>query len=76
VPIASLTGLIPTPGMAVYTATKQGVVGFATALRPEAARHGVRVNVVCPALVTTDLRRNTRSELGARIARRLWSDQR
>ena len=62
---ASLAGLIPAPGMALYTATKYAVVGFSTALRAEAGAFGVRVSVACPAFVRTNIRRTTAALLGA-----------
>lgn len=61
---ASLSGLIPTPGMALYTATKHAVVGFSLALRAEARAYGVRVSAACPAFVRTNLRATTRARLG------------
>ena len=48
---ASISGLIPWPGQTLYNTTKYAVVGLSHSLRPEAARFGVRVNVVCPAAV-------------------------
>ena len=38
-----------------YAATKHGVVGLSTSLRGEAARHGVRVSVVCPGIIATPI---------------------
>jgi NAD(P)-dependent dehydrogenase (short-subunit alcohol dehydrogenase family) len=35
--------------------TKHAVVGLSSSLRPEAARHGVRVSVVCPGVIDTPL---------------------
>ncbi|WP_084957719.1 SDR family NAD(P)-dependent oxidoreductase [Thermoactinospora rubra] len=52
---ASLAGLVPAPMMIPYTATKHAVVGLSLALRAEAARHGVRVSVVCPGFTDTPL---------------------
>jgi NAD(P)-dependent dehydrogenase (short-subunit alcohol dehydrogenase family) len=52
---ASLAGLVPVPGSASYVAAKHGVVGLSNALRVEGAAHGVRVSVVCPALVETPI---------------------
>ncbi|MGV9306932.1 SDR family NAD(P)-dependent oxidoreductase [Nonomuraea sp. NPDC003727] len=52
---ASLAGLVPAPLMLPYTATKHAVVGLSTALRAEAAAHGVRVSVVCPGFTDTPL---------------------
>lgn len=52
---ASLAGLIPSPGLAAYSMTKHAVVGLSTSLRPEAARHGVKVSVICPGVIDTPL---------------------
>jgi NAD(P)-dependent dehydrogenase (short-subunit alcohol dehydrogenase family) len=52
---ASLAGLIPTPITCAYSATKHAVVGLSTSLRYEAAVHNVRVSVVCPGVVGTEI---------------------
>ncbi len=52
---ASLAGLTPAPGEISYTASKYGIVGLSTALRIEAAHHGVKVSVVCPGLIATPI---------------------
>lgn len=52
---ASLAGLLPGPGLAAYSMTKHAVVGLSSSLRPEAARHGVRVSVICPGVIDTPL---------------------
>ena len=53
--IASLAGLLPLPGAAIYTASKYGVVGFSLALRAEGAALGVKVSVVCPGFIDTPM---------------------
>jgi NAD(P)-dependent dehydrogenase (short-subunit alcohol dehydrogenase family) len=53
--VASLSGLVPTPLLVPYATAKAGVVGLATSLRPEAARHGVGVSAVCPGPVETPM---------------------
>ncbi|NLE81767.1 MAG: SDR family oxidoreductase [Rhodococcus sp.] len=53
--VASLAGKMPTPGGAVYCATKHAVVGVSTSVRAEVAEHGVSVSTVMPSLVHTDL---------------------
>ena len=50
---ASLAGLVPSVMTAAYTMTKHAVVGLTAALRPEAARGGVAVSVLCPGAVDT-----------------------
>jgi len=57
--VGSMTGLIPAPAMALYAATKYGVVGFSNSLREEAASLGVKVSVVCPGLVRTNIPEGT-----------------
>jgi NAD(P)-dependent dehydrogenase (short-subunit alcohol dehydrogenase family) len=52
---ASLAGLIPTPITCAYAATKHAVVGLSTTLRYEAALSGIRVSVVCPGVVKTEI---------------------
>jgi NAD(P)-dependent dehydrogenase (short-subunit alcohol dehydrogenase family) len=52
---ASAAGLVPPAFVAPYAAAKSGVVGLTTALRPEAARHGVKVSVLCPGSVDTPI---------------------
>jgi NAD(P)-dependent dehydrogenase (short-subunit alcohol dehydrogenase family) len=52
---ASMAGLVPAPLMAPYATSKFGVVGLSLALRAEAARHGVRVSVVCPGVIDTPI---------------------
>lgn len=52
---ASVAGLIPVPLQTLYNTTKYGVVGLSTSLRPEAAARGVRVTVVCPGNVATNI---------------------
>ncbi|WP_108924574.1 SDR family NAD(P)-dependent oxidoreductase [Mycobacterium montefiorense] len=52
---ASMAGLLAAPGTGSYTATKHAVVGLSKALRVEAARHGVRVSVLCPGAIRTPI---------------------
>jgi 3-oxoacyl-[acyl-carrier protein] reductase len=53
--VASGVGLYAAGGLAVYSATKFGVVGFTQALDQEVAAAGVRVFAVCPGRVATDM---------------------
>jgi NADP-dependent 3-hydroxy acid dehydrogenase YdfG len=54
--IASTAGRIATPTAAAYAATKFGVVGFSEALRKEIYRDKIRVSVIEPGVVETELR--------------------
>jgi len=53
--VASMAGLIATPGMPVYSATKYGVVGFSRAMHIAARRRGVRVHALCPSFIDTNM---------------------
>jgi NADP-dependent 3-hydroxy acid dehydrogenase YdfG len=54
--IASTAGRIANPMAAAYSATKFGVVAFSEALRREVYQDRVRVSVIEPGLVATELR--------------------
>jgi NAD(P)-dependent dehydrogenase (short-subunit alcohol dehydrogenase family) len=53
--LSSMAGLMATPLLTAYSATKWGIVGFSSALRAEAAGLGVKVSVVCPGLIRTEM---------------------
>lgn len=53
--IASLAGLVGNYGYTAYSASKFGVVGFASVLRLECRPRGVSVTVVCPPEVETPM---------------------
>jgi NAD(P)-dependent dehydrogenase (short-subunit alcohol dehydrogenase family) len=63
--VASLSGLGPVPGLAVYAATKAAVVSVTTSAALEAP-DGVRVHAVCPDGVDTALVAAMRPEGAAR----------
>jgi short-subunit dehydrogenase len=52
--MASIAGRIPMTPCGVYSAAKHGVVAWATTLRAELRRFGIRVHVICPGRVETD----------------------
>ncbi|WP_018973305.1 SDR family NAD(P)-dependent oxidoreductase [Rudaea cellulosilytica] len=54
--IASTAGRVANPNAAAYSATKFGVVAFSEALRREIYADGVRVSVIEPGAVATELR--------------------
>jgi NAD(P)-dependent dehydrogenase (short-subunit alcohol dehydrogenase family) len=60
---ASMSGLLPSPGMGAYVTSKHAVVGLSKALRADLAARGphVGVSVVCPGAVATNLADNVRT---------------
>lgn len=46
--VSSVYGVMGRTGMGQYDTTKAAVLGFTRALAVEEARHGIRVNAVCP----------------------------
>jgi short-subunit dehydrogenase len=55
VTLASIAGTIPTPGLAVYGATKAALIALTNSLNREEADNGVRATAICPAFVATKM---------------------
>jgi meso-butanediol dehydrogenase / (S,S)-butanediol dehydrogenase / diacetyl reductase len=51
--VSSICGLLGTSHMAGYSAAKAAIINFSRAAAAEGAAHGIRVNVVIPAVVET-----------------------
>ncbi|WP_347942402.1 glucose 1-dehydrogenase [Peribacillus simplex] len=61
---ASGAGLLATPNMVAYGASKHAVLGMTKTAGVEVAPHGVRVNAVCPGVVNTAMMRSIESGFG------------
>jgi NAD(P)-dependent dehydrogenase (short-subunit alcohol dehydrogenase family) len=55
VTLASIAGTIPTPGLAVYGATKAALIAWTSSLNREEAEHGIRATAVSPGFVATKM---------------------
>ncbi|XP_056416992.1 3-oxoacyl-[acyl-carrier-protein] reductase isoform X1 [Hyla sarda] len=53
--IGSIVGHKGNAGQSVYSASKEGLVGFSKSLAKEVAKKNVRVNVVAPGFIHTDM---------------------
>ncbi len=68
--VSSVAGRIARSGVGVYNLTKFGVVGFSEALRQEVTGRHVRVSVVEPGAVNTELATHVRAEVRAQLLQR------
>jgi NAD(P)-dependent dehydrogenase (short-subunit alcohol dehydrogenase family) len=66
--VSSLSGLVATPMMGAYNASKFALEGMADALRMELAPWGIRVVIVEPAQTDTDLWRRADTDLDDAVA--------
>lgn len=69
--MSSLAGLSGTPLLAPYSMSKSALIGLASSVRPEAARRGVGVTVVCPGPVETPLLDSAAATPGLSVRRYL-----
>ncbi|XP_077628618.1 3-oxoacyl-[acyl-carrier-protein] reductase [Crocuta crocuta] len=60
--VGSIIGLKGNSGQSVYSASKGGLVGFSRALAKEVGRKKIRVNVVAPGFVHTDMTKDLKEE--------------
>ena len=85
--VSSMHAFIPRAGMGQYDVTKAGIVSMTRTLAFEEARHGVRVNALCPGATLTPFHEKrfaaagqTRAEIDAIAARscllRRWATTR
>jgi NADP-dependent 3-hydroxy acid dehydrogenase YdfG len=61
--ISSRAGRIARAGIGVYSATKFGVVAFSEALRQEVSRNHIRVTVIEPGLVATEMQEHVAEQV-------------
>ena len=74
--ISSTAGRVARPGSAVYSMTKTGVVAFSESLRQELQSRRVRVSVVEPGNVDTELASHTRKELRKEVEAQIGAIER
>jgi 3-oxoacyl-[acyl-carrier protein] reductase len=65
--VSSVVGMIGYPGDTAYASSKAAMIGFARSLSKELGRDGIRVNVVAPGFVDTDMTAQVSSASRAQI---------
>jgi NADP-dependent 3-hydroxy acid dehydrogenase YdfG len=68
--VSSVAGRVARNGSGVYNLTKHGVGAFSEALRQEVTGRHVRVSLVEPGAVDTELRSHNRPEIQAEMSKR------
>jgi 3-oxoacyl-[acyl-carrier protein] reductase len=53
--MSSVAGVYGNAGQTAYSASKAGIIGLSRSLAKEVARYGIRVNVVAPGFIETDM---------------------
>ena len=71
--VSSVQGLLPVPGRAAYCGSKHALQAWADCLRAEVCQSGVKVSVVSPGYVNTDLSKHALTATGKRQAGGSWS---
>jgi NADP-dependent 3-hydroxy acid dehydrogenase YdfG len=74
--VSSVAGRVARAGSAVYNLTKWGVGAFSEGLRQELAPHGIRVTLIEPGAVATELTSHNRPEIQEQIEQRFGNIER
>jgi NADP-dependent 3-hydroxy acid dehydrogenase YdfG len=74
--ISSVAGRVPRSGSGVYNLTKHGVGAFSESLRQEVTKRHVRVSLVEPGAVSTELAGHNRPEVQESLRQRFGTIQR
>ncbi|HEU5058370.1 MAG TPA: SDR family NAD(P)-dependent oxidoreductase [Kofleriaceae bacterium] len=67
--IASISSIVPAPGLAVYAASKHAVLGFSISLQGDLHNAGIPIKVssMCPDAIDTDMTRSVKHDRGAAL---------
>jgi 3-oxoacyl-[acyl-carrier protein] reductase len=60
--LASIAGKEGNPGLSPYNTSKAGMIGFVKGVAKEVAPHGIVINSLAPAVISTPMNSNTSEE--------------
>jgi 3-oxoacyl-[acyl-carrier protein] reductase len=63
--VSSVVGIKGYPNQGAYTASKHGMTGLTKVLAEEGRPHNIRVHVICPGGVATDMVKSSRPDINA-----------
>ncbi|MFA5099948.1 MAG: 3-oxoacyl-[acyl-carrier-protein] reductase [Candidatus Omnitrophota bacterium] len=69
--ISSVTGIAGMPRQTNYAASKAGIIGFSKALAQEVAAYNIRVNVVAPGFIETDMVKDLKDDYKAKMLKNI-----
>jgi NAD(P)-dependent dehydrogenase (short-subunit alcohol dehydrogenase family) len=65
--VGSVNSFLGFPSGAAYVSSKHALIGLTTSVSAELAPQGLRVNIVCPGIITTPMHQRARGLLGDEI---------
>lgn len=69
--ISSIVGIFGNKGQTNYSASKSGIIGFSRSLAKEVASRNIRVNVIAPGFIETDMTDMIKDEIKERILKNI-----
>lgn len=69
--ISSIVGIFGNKGQVNYSASKAGIIGFSKSLAKEVASRNIRVNVIAPGFIETDMTDSLKGEIREKILKNI-----
>ncbi|RLD14542.1 MAG: 3-oxoacyl-[acyl-carrier-protein] reductase [Caldiserica bacterium] len=69
--ISSIVGIFGNKGQTNYSASKAGIIGFSKSLAKEVASRNIRINVIAPGFIETDMTEEIQEEIKEKILKNI-----
>ena len=69
--ISSVVGIFGNKGQTNYSASKAGIIGFSKSLAKEVASRNIRINVIAPGFIETDMTEKIQEEIKEKILKNI-----